>query len=69
MRAHLHAPAPRLRAVAGVSPALDRVVARAVAKPPAQRWQTAAAMAQALAVATGQVKEGAAPGPALAAAP
>jgi serine/threonine-protein kinase len=49
MRAHLHTPAPRLRALLSVPTTIDRAVARAVAKAPALRWQTAAAMAEALA--------------------
>jgi len=53
MRAHLHAPAPRLRDVTGAPRALDHVVARALHKTPALRWQTAQAMADALAEACG----------------
>jgi serine/threonine-protein kinase len=49
MRAHLHVPPPRLRALRAVPPAIDRAVARAVAKAPALRWPSARAMADALA--------------------
>ncbi|KYF74714.1 protein kinase, partial [Sorangium cellulosum] len=49
MRAHLHTPAPRLRSLLWVPPALDHAVARALEKDPALRWQTADAMAAALA--------------------
>ena len=51
MRAHLRTIPPRLRAVAGASPALDEVVARAIEKAPGLRWQTANEMAEALAAA------------------
>lgn len=51
MRAHLTEPPPRLRDLAGVPPALDHAVARAIAKAPALRWQTAEAMSEALASA------------------
>ncbi|XYH96416.1 serine/threonine-protein kinase [Sorangium sp. So ce1128] len=53
MRAHLHTPAPRLRSLLWVPPALDHAVARALEKDPALRWQTADAMAAALAEARG----------------
>lgn len=51
MRAHISEPPPRLRDLAGAPPALDRAVARAIAKAPAMRWQTADAMSEALAAA------------------
>ncbi|WP_437926132.1 serine/threonine-protein kinase [Sorangium sp. So ce291] len=54
MRAHLHTPAPRLRSLLWVPPALDHAVARALEKDPALRWQTADAMAAALAQAQGE---------------
>ncbi|WP_437286710.1 serine/threonine-protein kinase [Sorangium sp. So ce406] len=54
MRAHLHTPAPRLRSLLWVPPALDHAVARALEKDPALRWQTADAMAAALADAQGE---------------
>ncbi|WP_437956707.1 serine/threonine-protein kinase [Sorangium sp. So ce119] len=54
MRAHLHTPAPRLRSLLWVPPALDHAVARALEKDPALRWQTADAMAAALAEAQGE---------------
>ncbi|WP_438016138.1 serine/threonine-protein kinase [Sorangium sp. So ce315] len=53
MRAHLHTPAPRLRSLLWVPPALDHAVARALEKDPALRWQTADAMAAALVEAQG----------------
>ncbi|WP_437673728.1 serine/threonine-protein kinase [Sorangium sp. So ce131] len=49
MRAHLNTPAPRLRSLLWVPPALDHAVARALEKAPGLRWQTADAMAAALA--------------------
>ncbi|WP_433930178.1 serine/threonine-protein kinase [Sorangium cellulosum] len=54
MRAHLHTPAPRLRSLLWVPPALDHAVARALEKDPSLRWQTADAMAAALAEAQGE---------------
>jgi eukaryotic-like serine/threonine-protein kinase len=48
MRAHLSTPAPRLRSLLWVHPALDHAVARALEKAPVHRWQTAEAMALAL---------------------
>ncbi|MCC6559133.1 MAG: serine/threonine protein kinase [Polyangiaceae bacterium] len=48
MRAHLYTPPPRLGALLGVPDSVDRAVSRAMAKAPAKRWQTAAAMADAL---------------------
>ncbi|WP_438005817.1 serine/threonine-protein kinase [Sorangium sp. So ce321] len=54
MRAHLHTPAPRIRSLLWVPPALDHAVARALEKDPALRWQTADAMAAALAEAQGE---------------
>ncbi|WP_437481737.1 serine/threonine-protein kinase [Sorangium sp. So ce1014] len=54
MRAHLSTPAPRLRSLLWVPPALDHAVARALEKDPGLRWQTADAMAAALAEAQGE---------------
>ncbi|AKT44158.1 serine/threonine-protein kinase [Chondromyces crocatus] len=51
MRAHLRQAPASLRAVAGVPAALDQVVARALAKAPARRWESADAMIAALDVA------------------
>ena len=48
MRAHLEDHAPSLRDLAPVSAAIDHVVARALAKSPAQRWPSARAFAAAL---------------------
>ncbi|AUX47414.1 protein kinase [Sorangium cellulosum] len=53
MRAHLNTPAPRLRSLLWVPPALDHAVARALEKAPGLRWQTADAMAAALAEVQG----------------
>jgi serine/threonine-protein kinase len=54
MRAHLNTPAPRLRSLLWVPPALDHAVARALEKDPGLRWQTADAMAAALMEAQGE---------------
>lgn len=53
MRAHLHTPAPRLSSLLRVPPVLDDAVARALEKAPGLRFQTADAMAAALAEAQG----------------
>ena len=51
MMAHLHAPPPRVSdEVAGLSPALDAVIAKAMAKDPAQRFSLARELADAAAV-------------------
>ena len=51
MMAHLHAPPPRVSdEVAGLSPALDAVIAKAMAKDPAQRFSSARELADAAAV-------------------
>ncbi|WP_437997470.1 serine/threonine-protein kinase [Sorangium sp. So ce185] len=69
MRAHLSTPAPRLRSLLWVPPALDHAVARALEKDPGLRWQTADAMAAALAEGEDGGRETAAPDGAGQAAP
>jgi eukaryotic-like serine/threonine-protein kinase len=49
MRAHLHEEPRRLRSLCPASSRLERVVARALSKPPAQRWPSARAFAVAVA--------------------
>ncbi|HEY3449982.1 MAG TPA: protein kinase [Myxococcales bacterium] len=48
-RAHVETPIPQFAAGLGISPALDRVVCRALAKLPEDRFASAAVMAEALA--------------------
>jgi serine/threonine-protein kinase len=48
MRAHLESPPKRLGAIAPISPALERIVCRALAKRPALRFASAASFARSL---------------------
>ncbi len=57
-RAHVEAPIPQFAAGLGISPALDRIVCRALAKLPEDRFADAAAMAKALAQLQGPKAEG-----------
>ncbi|EYF04768.1 serine/threonine-protein kinase [Chondromyces apiculatus] len=58
MRAHIRTAPASLRDVADVGPALDQVVARAIAKTPHRRWPSADAMSQALLAASLKVVRG-----------